>query len=466
MKKHKILIADDEAEIREMLARFLEKENYCVERAESGKKAVELISKNDFNLIISDIKMPDMGGMELLEYVKRLPRKINIVLMTGYASIENAVEALKLGAFDYIGKPPDFDRLQIIIRNALEKADLEERVENLTKQIKSDFNLGSIIGKSMPMLKVFELVSKVARSDVNVLLTGESGTGKELIAQCVHYNSRRNSNPFVAINCCAITDTLFESELFGHEKGAFTGAVERKDGYIKKADGGTMFLDEIADLPPPLQGKLIRVIQEKQFQRVGSTTPIEVDVRFVSATNRDIPKMVENGGFREDLFYRLNVITIEMPPLRHRKEDIPILTQHFVKLYAKEINKPIEGVSDSVMQTFSLYPWPGNVRELKNIVERAITVTDKNLITEEDIPRELIRKVEEGARIESPYSVVNFNEAKQQVIDKFERGFLIESLQRNNGNVKNTAEEIGMLRTALQRLLNKHNIRSSDFKKR
>ncbi|MEW5947521.1 MAG: sigma-54 dependent transcriptional regulator [bacterium] len=462
--QRKILIVDDEPHVLEVLERFLTREGYAVEKAANGREALQTLSRRDFDVVVADVKMPEMNGMELLGEIRKLPVNTEVIMMTAYGSVEGAVEAMKAGAYNFVEKPVNVEKLLATVRNAAAKIELEEKVENLSRQLGAEFDAGGIIGKSLPMLKTLDMVRKISNSGVNVMIAGESGTGKELIARTIHRNSGRKDGPFVPVNCGAVTETLFESEFFGHEKGAFTGAVARKDGYLKKADGGTLFLDEVGDLPLPMQTKLLRVIQEKAFERVGSTETQEADIRYISATNRNVKKMLMDGGFREDLFYRLNVVTVEIAPLRRRREDIPLLAGHFIEKHSKASGRKVKGISGAVMKIFNSYPWPGNVRELENVIQRAIAVAEKDVISKDDISEEIIKIVEIGAFGDAPISAVCFREAKKQAIDRFERNFMIEALKRNNGVVKNASEEIGLIRTAMQRLLKKHGIRSSDFK--
>ncbi|MFH1539472.1 MAG: sigma-54 dependent transcriptional regulator [bacterium] len=463
--RRKILIVDDEPNILEVLERFLAREGYAVEKAANGREAFQALCRRGFDVVITDVKMPEMDGMELLGEIRKLPASTEVIMMTAFGSVEGAVEAVNGGAYNFVEKPVNMEKLIATVQNAMAKIELEEKVKNLSEQLGREFDAGSIIGKSLPMLKTLDMVRKISNSNVNVMIIGESGTGKELIAKSLHRNSGRKDGPFVPVNCSAITETLFESEFFGHEKGAFTGAAGRKEGYLRKADGGTLFLDEIGDLPVSMQTKLLRVIQEKTFERVGSTETQEVDIRYISATNQDVKKLLREGGFREDLFYRLNVVAVELAPLRRRREDIPLLARHFVEKYAGTSGKKVKGISTPVMKIFNSYPWRGNVRELENVIQRAIAVTEKEVISKEDISDEIVRIIESQAFVEAPISTVSFSEAKKQATDHFERNFLVEALKRNNGIVKNASEEIGLIRTAMQRLLKKHGVRSSDFKK-
>src|SRR3990172_5590562 len=386
---HTILVVDSERSMREFLSIMLEREGYKVITADNGKDAIELIKGHDFDLIIAEIKMPKITGIDILRESMTLHPKTPVIMITAFASTEVAVEAMKLGAYDYITKPFNVDETKIIIKNAIEKKrQLDENI-SLKEELKGRYQFSNIVGKSDKIKKVFELIMKVANSRSTVLITGESGTGKELVARAIHHNSDRKVKPFVSISCGAIPETLLESELFGHQKGAFTGADSDKKGLFEVADGGTFFLDEVSEAPPSIQAKLLRVLQEKEFKRVGGVKDIKVNVRVIAATNKNLHKLIEDGKFREDLYYRLNVIPIELPPLRERKEDIPLLVSHFINKYNSINKKDIKGISPKAMEILEKYIWRGNIRELENVIERAVTLEIADNIYRESLPDEI-----------------------------------------------------------------------------
>ncbi|MBX2990200.1 MAG: sigma-54-dependent Fis family transcriptional regulator [Bacteroidetes bacterium] len=381
-----ILIVDDEEIIRESLSFVLKKEGYSVQEAENGKVALEYIKERAFDLVITDIEMPEMKGIELMENISRLSPETMVVVITAYGSIESAIAALRRGAIDYVLKPVEFDELLVKTRRLL--GDRRIRLENklLRSEIHRHYDFENIIGKSSAMQRVFETIKKVAQTDGTVLITGKSGTGKELVARAVHYNSKRKEKPFIPVNCGALVENLFESELFGHKKGAFTGASMDRVGFFKTADGGTIFLDEVSEIPLHLQVKLLRAIEMKQVTPVGTSHEIPVDVRIIASTNRNLEKAVQDGKYREDLFYRLNVVGIELPPLSERIDDIPLLVQHFVSRYASEMNKDVRGVDHEAMKLLLAHNWKGEVRELENIIERATIFAEGNMITTKELP--------------------------------------------------------------------------------
>ncbi|HEV8540493.1 MAG TPA: sigma-54 dependent transcriptional regulator [Nitrospiraceae bacterium] len=381
----KILIVDDERSMRDVLSIMLKKAGYAVTTANDGEEAIEQIGKEIFDLVITDLKMPKAGGLEVLKAVKEVSPETVVLVITAFASTETAVEAMKRGAYEYLTKPFQVDEVQLIIRNALEKHRLVTENTLLKREIASQSSFAQIIGQSEAMQKVFEVVRKVADSKSNVLICGESGTGKELIARAIHYNSTRSRLPFVTVNCSALPEPLLESELFGHMKGAFTGAVSNKAGLFEVASGGTIFLDEIGETTPATQVKLLRVIQEREFRRVGGTRDVKVDVRIIAATNKDLEKAVADGSFREDLYYRLDVIPIHLPPLRLRTSDIPQLVEHFLERFAKANGKPVSSMMPEAMRLLIEHEWRGNVRELENLIERVVAFASGSQITDADI---------------------------------------------------------------------------------
>jgi DNA-binding NtrC family response regulator len=385
-----ILIVDDEPNIRRVLEAVLVKEGHTVLTGENGRKGLDILSKDpNIDVLITDLIMPDINGIELLAAAKELNPSMSVLMITAHGTIKSAVDAMKLGAFDYIPKPFDLDEIKLVVRNALERRDLIQENRELRAQVKNINRIENMVGSSPAMQEVFGMIERIRDSRASVLIRGESGTGKEGVARALHYTSVRADKPFVPVACVALSEQLLQSELFGHEKGSFTGAVGQKKGRFEMANHGTLFLDEIGDIPHTVQMMLLRVIQEREFERVGGTETIRVDVRLVTATNQHLEKLVEEGKFREDLFYRLQVITIHMPALRDRTEDIPALVEHFIEMYAPDNAKKIEYASPEVLEMFMAYRWPGNVRELENVIERAIVLADPEakLITPDLLPR-------------------------------------------------------------------------------
>ncbi len=450
----KVLVIDDEKSMREFLAIMLEKEGYEVDTAEEGPKALDLCKKELYDLVITDIKMPRMDGLEVLHRLKEISKETAVIMITAYASTETAVHAMKEGAYDYITKPFNVDEIKMVIRNALERRDLERENILLRKEIQSRYGFGNIIGQSPQMQKVYDLIQRIAPSKTNVLITGESGTGKELVAKAVHYNSPRKEHPIVTINCGGLPETLLESELFGYQKGAFTGATSNKQGLFETADKGTIFLDEIGDLPISLQVKLLRVTQDMSFKRIGGTSEIEVDVRIISATNKDLEEEVIQGRFREDLYYRLNVIQIHLPPLRERKEDIPLLAQHFLEKYSKESGKKIGQISSYAIESLMDYSLPGNVRELENIIQRSVTLETSNIILPESLAlssfKEKKRK-EEGLQIELAKEGIDLD----KLMERVEKDLILQALKEAGGIKKRAAKILGVSFDSLRYRLEK-----------
>ncbi len=381
----KILVVDDEQSMRDVLSIMLKRAGYTVTTASDGDEAIAHLGKEIFDLVITDLKMPKVGGLEVLKAVKASSPDTVVLVITAFASAESAVEAMKHGAYDYLTKPFQVDEVQLIIRNALERRRLSTENMLLKREMASQSSFAQIIGQSEAMQKVFDVVRKVADSKSNVLIFGESGTGKELVARAIHYNSARAPMPFVTVNCSAVPETLLESELFGHMKGSFTGAVSNKAGLFEVANGGTVFLDEIGDTSPATQVKLLRVIQEREFRRVGGTQDVKVDVRIIAATNKDLEKAVAEGTFREDLYYRLDVIPIVLPPLRLRTGDIPLLVQHFLDKFSRESGKPVPAITGEAMRALLAHEWRGNVRELENLIERVVAFSSGQPVTDEEI---------------------------------------------------------------------------------
>lgn len=384
-----ILVVDDEQNIRRVLEAVLSREGHTVLTAENGKRGLEILSQDSsIDVLITDLIMPDMNGVELLASAREINPNIPVLMITAHGTIKSAVDAMKLGALDYITKPFDLDEIKIVVRNALERKDLIEENRELRSQLKTTFSVHNMVGTSPAMQEVFRMIDRVKDSRASVLIRGESGTGKEGVAKALHYSSIRADKPFVPVACVALSEQLLQSELFGHEKGSFTGAVSQKKGRFELANHGTLFLDEIGDIPPTVQMMLLRVLQEREFERVGGTETIKVDVRLVTATNQNLEKLVEDGKFREDLFYRLQVITIHMPPLRERVEDIPLLVEHFIEMYSRDNGKKIEYATPEALELLCRYSWPGNVRELENAIERAVVLaeSDARMITPDLLP--------------------------------------------------------------------------------
>ncbi|MDH7500904.1 MAG: sigma-54 dependent transcriptional regulator, partial [candidate division NC10 bacterium] len=412
----KILVADDERSIRESLKVFLEGEGFSTLMAEDGLEASAMLAREGADLVICDLKMPRMGGMELLKALKEKDREIPIIIMTGYGTMELAIEAIKGGAFDFITKPFKLDRLLIIIQNALEKGRLSQENRCLRRELEERYSFANIIGKSPKMQEVFRLIEQLAETDSTILIQGKSGTGKELVARAIHYHSPRKGRPFVSVNCGGLAESLLESELFGHLKGSFTGAITSRRGLLQEAQGGTLFLDEIGDMPSSMQVKLLRTLQDGEIRPVGGTHIIKVDVRFISATNKDLDKAVEEGRFREDLYYRLNVITLTIPDLSERKEDIPLLAAHFIQKYGSALKKEISGISPEAMALLVDYSWPGNVRELENCIERAAVLAKGKEILPIDLPGSLRRG--QGDRTLQVRIPLTLEELEREAIDR------------------------------------------------
>ncbi|MBW2259739.1 MAG: sigma-54-dependent Fis family transcriptional regulator, partial [Deltaproteobacteria bacterium] len=385
-----ILIVDDEKNYRVVLSAFLSGEGYEMLTADNAHEALEAVDSVDLDLVLTDMKMPVMDGIELLKQIKEKNPHLPVVMMTAYGTVEKAVEAMQLGAFNFIQKPFQNETLKQMVHKAISTYRVLKENRRLLRDLEGRYRFDNIIGKSKPMHEVFNMIQRVAPTKATVLITGESGSGKELIARAIHYNSPRRNKPFVAVSCAALTQTLLESELFGHERGAFTGATAMKKGRFELADGGTLFLDEIGEIPPPVQVKLLRVLEEMTFERVGGTKTIEFDIRLVAATNKDLKKEVEDARFREDLYFRLNVVHITLPPLRERSEDIPLLATHFMNKYAGETNREEMTISPEAMRFLCNHRWPGNVREFENAIERAVLLSRDDEITLTDLPKELL----------------------------------------------------------------------------
>jgi len=449
-----ILIVDDEKNYLVVLEALLGAEGYEIVTANDAKAGLATVREADLDLVITDMKMPGMSGMELLEACKKIKPDLPVIMMTAYGTIEMAVEAMKKHAYDYIQKPFENEQLKLTVKKALENYRLVKQNRFLTEALSDRFRYGNLIGKSKPMLQVYDLIEKVSRSKASVLITGPSGTGKELIAKAIHYQGQRKDRPFISINCGALTETLLESELFGHEKGAFTGAVAMKKGRFELADEGTLFLDEVGDMPPPLQVKLLRVLQEMSFERVGGTRTIHVDVRVLSASNRNIKEDVLNGVFREDLYYRLNVIHIDVPSLQERPDDIPLLVRHFIQKFHGGEGDDALRLSPEAWKALYTYAWPGNVRELENVIERAVVLHSGEQIMLDDLPVELT-----GA--ETQFDVERFippDIPLQKAMEEIEERLVRRALVRNDNVQAHAARSLGITKSLIQHKMKKYNI--------
>ncbi|MCZ7611552.1 MAG: sigma-54 dependent transcriptional regulator [Ignavibacterium sp.] len=448
---NKILVVDDEEIIRDSLFYILEKEGYQVDKAENGKTAYEKILANHFDLVITDIEMPLMKGTELLEKIKTINFQTSVIIITAFGSLDTAITALRNGANDYILKPVEFDELIIKVQRLFEVKDLLSENKILREEIHRKYDFENIVGKSASIKKIYEMIEAVAETDSTVLISGNSGTGKELVARALHYKSHRKNKPFIAVNCGAISENLIESELFGHKKGAFTGAISDKEGYMKAANGGTLFLDEISEMPPQLQVKLLRAIQEKEYTPVGTTISLPVNARFITTTNRNLEEEVKAGRFREDLYYRINVIDIHLPSLKEREEDIPLLADHFLDKYRKELNKNIKGIDNEAMRAIMSHEWKGEVRELENVIERAVIFCKSDLITIQELPASFKPQADE-------YDF-SFNGSLDESVRKFERDFILRALESNENNKEKTADALKVGLSTLYRKLKELDIK-------
>ena len=461
MLKDKILVADDEKSMREFLDIMLKKEGYKVTLASNGEEVMKLIEKDIFDLALVDIRMPRQDGISALKRIKTVSPETIVIMMTAYASADTAIKAMKEGAYDYITKPFKIDEIKLIIQNALEKKHLQKENLLLKQVVRDRYHFENIIGQSSKMLELYDLLEKVAPTKTNILITGESGTGKELVAKAIHYNSPRKDKPFVTLNCGAIPESLIESELFGHMRGAFTDAISTKKGLFEVADEGTIFLDEISELPLMMQVKLLRVLQDGEFKRVGGTEDIRVDVRIISATNKNLEEAVREKQFREDLFYRLNVIQIRIPSLRERKEDIPLLTSHFLKRYSEELGKQISQISSEALRVLVQYDYPGNVRELQNIIERAMALETSQELTAQNLSSYIEEQLPIKKRpldLEIPSEGVDL----EKIVEDVERTLLIKALDRTKGIKKKAAELLHINFRSMRYRLEKYGLNHSD----
>ncbi len=463
MSAPRILVVDDEMIVCESCKRILEEEGYEAETALSGKEAFEKMKAAPFDIVITDLKMPGIDGMEVLRtFRKEYPDSI-IIMITGFSTVETAVEAMKQGAFDYIPKPFTPDEVAIVVKKAIEKKSLMLENIYLRQELQEKYGFHNIVGKSKKMQEIYRVIAKVAVTDSTVLITGQSGTGKELIARAIHFNSPRREKQFVPVDCAVLSENLLESELFGHVRGSFTGAVTTKPGLFEVADGGTVFLDEVGNISLSIQAKLLRVLQEREFTSVGGTKAKKVDIRLIAATNKDLEKMIKEEAFREDLYYRLNIVPIYLPTLKERQEDIPLLAVHFLKKYAEEMGKMVKGFTPEAMEKLIRYPWPGNIRELENVIERTMVMIEDEMVRAEHLilPGQQEKEILEP---QIPQTSEALKEIKKQMrekaVEEIEKAFVLSALERHQWNVTRAAEEVGMLRPNFQALMRKHNLRA------
>jgi DNA-binding NtrC family response regulator len=461
----RILVIDDELIVCESCQRILEEEGLEVEIALSGAEAFAKMKENPFDIVITDLKMPGMDGMEVLRTIRKEYPDTFVIMITGFSTVETAVEAMKLGAFDYIPKPFTPDEVSIVVKKAIEQKNLLLENIYLRQELSEKYGFHNIVGKSRRMQEIYRIIAKVAPTDSTVLINGQSGTGKELIARAIHFNSPRRDKQFVTVDCAVLSENLLESELFGHIRGSFTGAVTTKPGLFEVANGGTVFLDEIGNISLSIQAKLLRVLQEREFTPVGGTKAKKVDIRLIAATNKDLEKMIKEEAFREDLYYRLNIVPIHLPPLKERQDDIPILSVHFLKKYSDEMGKTIKGFTPEAMERLIKHPWPGNVRELENVIQRTVVMIDEEMVRVEHLilPGQQEREPTESS---VPMTSEELKEIKKQLREKavedVEKAFIVNALDRNEWNVTRAAEEVGMLRPNFQALMRKYGLRARE----
>ena len=457
MNKGRILIIDDEEIVRTSCHRILGPEGYSVKTADNGRAGFTLLKNHTFDLVITDLMMPDMDGIEVLRKIRETWPDTEVVIMTGYGTVKTAVRAMKIGVFDYIEKPFNPEDLIAIAAKALERKKLMAGNIDLREVVPSHYELGNIVGISQAIQKVFQLIARVANTGSTVLITGESGTGKELVAKAIHFNSSRRDQPFIVVDCMTIPGTLIESELFGHAKGSFTGAHEKKQGLLELAGNGTIFFDEIGNLDVATQAKLLRVLQEREFRPIGGRKQVHIDVRFISATNRDLKVMTKEGTFREDFFYRLNIFPVHLPALRERKEDIPHLSYHFLRKYSRELDKNVSHISAEAMKMLVCYDWPGNIRQLENTIQRSVILCQGRTLLPEHLS-----SLDVSPQKDVPKTILQLKEKKKnlrlQSVEDIEKMFVMEALKRNMWNISKAASDVGMQRTNFHALLKKYNL--------
>jgi DNA-binding NtrC family response regulator len=457
MSQERILIVEDEPDLSQVFVEVLTMDGYDVNTAANGEIAMQMLGEHSYDLVLTDLYLPKADGFQVLAHLQRVSSSTSAIVMTGHGSIESAVEAMKKGAVDYITKPVTFDQLRIVVKKALDVQRLQRENQLLRQQLKSKYHFTNIIGTSAAMQQVFDMIAKVADAESTVLILGESGTGKELVARAIHFNSRRAEKPFIPVNCGAIPESLLESELFGHERGAFTGAARTRMGRFELAHGGTIFLDEVGDMSPALQVKLLRVLQEQSFERVGGTKSVRVDVRILAATNRNLEDAIAKNEFREDLYYRLSVIPFTLPPLRERQDDIPLLLQHFMNQFNHLRNRKLQGFAPRALQMLAHYHWPGNVRELENLVDRLVVLKGQGIIEPEDLPdkmRATLPSVAAVATMDLPEEGFCLDAA----VREFERDLITKALQKAEGVKNRAAQILGIKRTTLIEKLKRHSL--------
>jgi DNA-binding NtrC family response regulator len=458
MNRHRALVVDDDPHSREVLQEILERNQYEVVTADGGEAAIAAARESPFDILLTDLRMPNQDGIEVLEAVRDINPDIVGIVLTGFGTIETAVRAVKAGAFEYLTKPFKVDEVVLTVQRAIEFRQLQIENRSLKRQLRRKYRFENLIGDSDEMQKVYRMIERVADSDSTILIYGESGTGKELVARTIHFNSPRRDRPLIPVNCGAIPEDLLESELFGHEKGAFTGAHAMRMGRFELAHGGTIFLDEVGDMSPNLQVKLLRVLQEREFERVGGTRSIRVDVRVISATNKNLEEAVEQRRFREDLFYRLNVIPVTLPPMRRRREDIPLLLDHFLKRLSADKRRSVSGIAPEAMQVLKMYDWPGNVRELENLVERLVILKGEGVIGVEDLPDKILgRRRDQGVPFVSiPDEGVDF----EKLVEDFENRLIVQAMEKAAGIKNKAAQYLRLNRTTLVEKMKRRNLQS------
>lgn len=449
-KQFEILVIDDEEQMLDALKLNLEQLGYGVTAAKTGEEGIALFSNKDIDLVLTDLQLPDMEGIEVLRKIKEKQPSIEVIIISGYGSVSKAVEATKAGAFHFVEKPFEFDALQILIERAIERQGLIAEREGLRRKLQQRSTYSEMVGRSKHMQNIFEMIEGVAKSDANILIVGESGTGKELIANAIHYNSHRAKGPFVKVNCAALPKELMESELFGHTRGAFTGATRDKEGLIARAQGGSLLLDEIAEMPLELQPKLLRALQERTYYRLGSERPVEVDFRLICATNRNTPEVIKAGSLREDLYYRISTITIEVPPLRDRSDDIPLLADYFLKRFSEKYSKDVKAFSQTALSALFAYRWPGNVRELESAVERAVLLCKADFIEPGDL---LFNSVETPVVSNDEFQI-----PPELTLEEIEREVIFQTLRRTKGNKQAAANALGIYRPRLYSKIRKYKL--------
>ena len=460
-----ILVVDDEIDMQKLLKRSLESAMDCkVETASSGEMALQMLAKSHFDLVLTDIKMPGMSGLELLDLIKKGHPDLTVVMMTAYGEVEMAVEAMRSGAYDFITKPFDHDALIVRLEKAFERSTLLRENLRLQKECWDIHVFQDLVGKSTRMKKVYETIQTVAKTDLTVLITGETGTGKDLTARAIHALSNRSRGPYVAVNCPTVPENILESELFGYKKGAFTHATQNRAGLFQEAHKGTIFLDEIGDISPTIQTKLLRVLQEKEIKPLGDTRVIQIDVRIISSSNQNLTEKISKNEFREDFFYRLNVLSIELPALRDHPEDIPLIANHLLEKHSAKLNKPLKRLSSGLMELFLKRPWVGNVREMENVIIQGILFSTTDEITPRDIDFNEI--LPDGPRMEHPFQQLTYREAKEQTLQHFNAGYIGNLLEANNGNVTQAARSCGLERQALQQIMRRYKVKADAFRKK